>query len=220
MNEQAEKESARTMGATLCPSCGTPAARPFVCAACGALWKEPAGLDHFGFFGLPRSYDVDPAALEKAYLELSRLLHPDRQIARKGAPKDGAEGRRLRALALSATMNSAYETLKNPAKRAEYLLRLGGGAGPEKDRRTPEGFLPEMLELREELEEAKAASDRPGLEARRGEIALRRDRVLEAVRGQLARLPAPDAAAEARIGLNALKYLTNVLDEIDLALRA
>src|SRR5581483_5510501 len=133
-----------------CPQCGAALSRAFVCATCGALFKEPPGLDHFAFFGLPRSFDVDEKAFEKSYLELSRLLHPDRQIARKNAP-DSPEARRLRALALSATMNQAYETLRSPLKRAEYLVRLAGGPGPDKDKRTPEGFLAEMLELREEL---------------------------------------------------------------------
>src|SRR5205085_2031432 len=117
--------------------------------------------DHFAFFGLPRTFDLDEAALERSFLELSRLLHPDRQIARK-AP-ESADARRLRALALSANMNAAYDALRNPLKRAEYLVRLAGGVGPEKDKRTPEGFLPEMLELREELEEAKSAFDRERL---------------------------------------------------------
>src|SRR5437870_1297191 len=105
-----QRESKRLAGT--CPECGAALERPVACKACGALLREPG--DHFAFFGLERRFDLDEAALERAYLELSRLLHPDR-----AKPKD-----RTRALALSAAMNAAYATLKDRLKRAEYLHRL------------------------------------------------------------------------------------------------
>jgi molecular chaperone HscB len=202
-----------------CRACGAELARPFVCSKCGALFKEPPGLDHFAFFGLERAFDLEEAALEKAFLELSRLLHPDRQIARKNTSGESPDARRLRALALSAAMNAGYETLKNPLKRAEYLLRLSGGVGPDKDRRTPPGFLDEMLELREEVERARAEKDRAALEAHRTLLRGRREQGLSALRTLFSGPLSQEALARARVELNALKYLDNIVTELDAALR-
>jgi len=91
------------------------------------LIREPE--DHFTLFGLERRFAIDEAALEKSYLDLSRLLHPDRQLAQRS--DESLAKRQQRALALSAAMNQAYGTLKDPTKRAEYLLKLLGGASAE-----------------------------------------------------------------------------------------
>ena len=34
--------------------------------------------DHFTLFGLPRSYRLDPLALDKRYREIQSEVHPDR----------------------------------------------------------------------------------------------------------------------------------------------
>src|SRR3979409_2739861 len=58
-----------------CWSCGAMLAAPF-CQACGKV-QPPAPVDYFTFFGLPRKLNVDVAALERGFYQLSRKLHPD-----------------------------------------------------------------------------------------------------------------------------------------------
>ncbi len=70
---------------------------------------------HFDVFGLRRSYDVDVPALEKQYRELSLQLHPDRV-----GQADARE--RLKALEGTTALNEAFKTLKDPVRRAFYLL--------------------------------------------------------------------------------------------------
>ena len=48
------------------------------------------GRTHFDRLGLPRRFLVDPAELERAYLERSREVHPDYHI---GAPDADPEAR-------------------------------------------------------------------------------------------------------------------------------
>jgi molecular chaperone HscB len=67
------------------------------------------------------------------------------------------------ALEQSASLNEAYQTLKNPPKRARYLLALGGHELPlEVTVHDPE-FLLQQMELREELEDLQDSADMAGI---------------------------------------------------------
>lgn len=109
----------------------------------------PATLHHFALFGLPIAYDLSPSTIESAYFAAQRQYHPDRFI---GKP----DSERMAALQKSADINQAYETLKNPLKRAQYLLHLKGiTVGTEHDSVKPSpALLMETMELREKIAEA------------------------------------------------------------------
>src|SRR5579859_2633086 len=124
------------------------------CPRCGKL-QPPRTGDYFAYLGLPRSYHVDPERLAEILRERSRKLHPDRFA--RAEPKE-------RALSLQHTtlLNDAVRTLRDPQKRAEYLLSLHGlkAGGQERTHaKVDEGFLMEMMETREALAEARAAQD-------------------------------------------------------------
>lgn len=110
----------------------------------------------FELFGLPVGYIVDSGELSARYRDLQRLVHPDRFASAPDAEK--------RAAMQGATLiNEAYQGLKDPLRRAKYLLSLHGidlEAHPETTHDA--AFLMEQLELREELAEAK---DRPDPQA-------------------------------------------------------
>src|SRR5262249_6963881 len=72
-------------------------------------------LTHFERLGLPRRFRLDLADLERSYLGHSRLVHPD------------YVGDAPPALQAAAALNEAYATLRDPFRRAEYLLQLEGG---------------------------------------------------------------------------------------------
>src|ERR1043165_7345506 len=94
--------------------------------------------DHFALFDLPRSFRIDPAALDRRYRELQAEVHPDRHASGDDA------GRRL-ALQSSARVNEAYSTLRDPAARGEYLLSLEGIQSlSETDTAMPPAFLVEQ----------------------------------------------------------------------------
>ena len=163
--------------------------------------------DHFALFGLERAFDLDVAALEKAFLENSRKLHPDKQLTVQS--EEPLPRRQQRALALSAAMNQAYAILKDRTKRAEYLLKLLGGKTADQDRRTPPGLLEEMLEKRELVAESSP-------DAREKLVALlqeleNREKETE---GRLSGLFRAGDTSQIRLELNALKYVTNLIDEL------
>ena len=92
--------------------------------------------NHFERLGLPGRFSVDPAELERAYLARSREVHPDFGLG---------------GLHASAALNEAYATLKDPFRRADYLLSLHDA--PPAPPLTP-AFLMQAMELRERLETA------------------------------------------------------------------
>ena len=169
--------------------------------------------DHFQRLGLPRRFSVDPVELEGAYLARSRAVHPDYYLA-KSASELAA------SLELSAALNEAYNTLKDPFARAEYLLRLEGGPAAGDQKQMPPAFLAEVLDLREQVEEARAAGppDNPAVAALGAEFAARYDALLAEVGGLFEGLDrAPDRAAHlARIRglLNAAKYVRGLIRDL------
>ncbi|WP_456405387.1 co-chaperone HscB [Thiolapillus sp.] len=109
--------------------------------------------NHFELFGLPVGFIVDGSALAERYRDLQRVVHPDRYA------NGSAQEQRL-ALQQATRINEAYEILKDPVKRAQYLLSLHGiDMQAEKETTRDTAFLMEQLQLREELENARQAND-------------------------------------------------------------
>ena len=102
-------------------------------------------MDYFAIFSLPVAFEIDLSALEAAYFKAQRQFHPDRFVGKPATEK-------LAALQKSMDINKAYETLKDPLKRARYLLSLQGiivGTANDSIRPSP-ALLTEIMELREE----------------------------------------------------------------------
>lgn len=118
-----------------------------------------AARTHFEVLGLPPTYFIDRAELEARYREGQRHSHPDR-FSRAPATE------RAQVLRRATDLNDAYRVLKSDVRRAEYLLSLHGidlseaaeQAGGKKRILDP-AFLGDVLELREELQEARLGND-------------------------------------------------------------
>jgi molecular chaperone HscB len=110
-------------------------------------------MDYFTLFGLPARYLIDSNQLAARYQELQRQFHPDRFAT---AP----ERERLASLQQAVTINDAYQTLKHPLKRAEYMLSLQGfDLGNEQHTMRDNRFLTEQLALREDLDAIECKPD-------------------------------------------------------------
>ena len=171
-------------------------------------------IDHFQTFGLPRRFRIDLHDLENRYLALSRVLHPDRFVGRPASEQAAS-------LRHSAALNDSRSILRDPWKRAAYLIAIdGGGAGGE-DRRTPPGLVEEMLECREEAAEARAQGNLTKLAAARDAIATREKELLRSLEAKFDRLEAATSEAdreaakkEIRLTLNAGSYISKLLAEL------
>lgn len=159
---------------------------------------------------------LDPADLQKRFYAASRKWHPDR-FTRASAEQQS------KALEMTAVLNDAFRTLKDPVARAEYFLKQHG---LELSKDAPPELLEEVFDLNMALEELRAGDDaRPQLEASADRF---RQMLAEAdvlLSGHFASFDsaADDAghsqALEAiRATLNRRRYIANLVRDVDAAL--
>jgi molecular chaperone HscB len=166
--------------------------------------------NHFELFGLPARFDVDAAALDAAYRDVQGRVHPDRFVNATDAEKRVAMQWATRA-------NEAYQTLKNPQKRAQYLCELNGvDLQTESNTAMPMAFLMQQMEWREALAEARAAKDADALDALDKEVRMERKSMLADVGKQL------DAGDfhKAAEGVRGLMFLDKFGEEVQYAFDA
>ena len=113
-----------------------------------------AQFSPFQLFGLKPTFAVDLTRLEAAYQAAMMKVHPDRFADRSPAERRVAEQ-------WSTRINEAYELLKSPVKRAEWLCEAAGHPlESETNTRMPTDFLMKQIEWREALESAEGNQDK------------------------------------------------------------
>jgi molecular chaperone HscB len=111
------------------------------------------GKNHFELFGLPAAFDIDADDLASRYRELQRRVHPDKFA-------NASDQERRLSLQMTAQVNEAFQTLKDPVRRGRYLLSLRGvDVGEETDTTMEPAFLMEQMEWRENLDEIRQADN-------------------------------------------------------------
>jgi molecular chaperone HscB len=169
--------------------------------------------DPFALLGLPRTFRIDKAALQAAYLRKSAALHPDRVTD----PLRQAE-----AATEAAKVNDARAVLADDEQRANALLALLDGPRKEQLNALPEGFLVEMMSVREEMEEALATGDTAGRERLEKWAEARRAAHIQHVSELFERYdssPSSETLKAIRIELNAWRYIERMLEQLDPAHR-
>jgi molecular chaperone HscB len=167
-------------------------------------------MQYYEALGLEPKLALDLEDLKKRFYERSRQWHPDR-FSRSGAEEQ------QRALDMTAVLNDAFRTLRDPVSRAEYFLREWH-VPLLKD--APLDFLDEVFEMNMALEELRSgnASARADLEACRERFA-----------GKLAKLdadlatwcakhdahPDGDLLEQIRVDLGKRRYIANLVRDVD-----
>lgn len=168
--------------------------------------------DPFALLGVSRRFRIDRRELEQKHRDLSRALHPDRF-----AQATAAE-RRV-AIERAAAVNAAFRTLRDPQTRAAALL-AGAGRALEEHTRAEPALLLEVMELREELDDARTAPAERRT-SRIDAVRARAQECLEREHGVLAAVfdgeGAPDEAALDRAygALVKLRYYHRLFEEAD-----
>lgn len=137
-----------------CWSCQGPVpASSLFCPTCEAV-QPPGQADHFARLGLEPQFDIDEQALEQGYFNMQMILHPDR-FATKSAEE------RALSMQQATALNEAFETLKDPLRRADYLCHMQGiGVFTEGcDLINDTELLMESMEMREALADAETLDD-------------------------------------------------------------
>ena len=169
-------------------------------------------MNHFEIFGLSPSVDLDLGALEAKYRALAMEAHPDR-----AAGADAATRRKMAEQ--TASLNEAVKVLKDPVRRALYVLKLRGvdlenETAAAKQKMPPE-FLEEVMERREALDAARASKDVAKAQAMGDEVGALLDAAMGKAKLALSK-PASDLAAitEATEALARVRYFTRYLEEV------
>jgi molecular chaperone HscB len=103
-------------------------------------------MNHFQFYNIPISFQVDAAAIKKIFIANSKKYHPDFYALESDA-------KQAEILDLSTQNNEAYKVLSDFNKRMEYILKLKGAMGIEGQNKLPQDFLIEMMDINEQLME-------------------------------------------------------------------
>ncbi len=185
-----------------CWSCHGPLqAGSAFCSTCNAV-QPPAGVDHFVRLGMAVDFDVDISALDGIYFELQRTLHPDRFATSTAKEKAYSQ-------AQATAINDAYETIKDPLKRADYIINIKGvnvmpdGCNLVND----PSILMEAMEVREKLAAAENISD---VDAVANQA---REEMKDIVAGISLAFRGDDIEGACQLTTR-LKYLTKLLDEV------
>lgn len=173
-----------------CWSCGrSVTSRAFFCHSCGAV-QPPRPVDHFGRLGLERRFDLDLDHLARQHTGLGRALDPER-FSLRGARQQTMARQQAHAL------DAAYEVLRDPVRRARYLLDLIGEPAAEAL------ADPQAEELAAEL---AAAADGPAVDRIGADIANRTARCITDIAAAFRSGDTPEAA-QALTRLEALERL-------------
>lgn len=170
-----------------------------------------AHQDYFALLGLPRTYAIDGAELERVYRDIQSRVHPDKHAHL------GDSDRRV-AMQWATQVNEAYRCLQNPLLRARYLLELAGhDAKIETNTAMPVDFLMRQMELREIVAEVREAGDAERLDQLHRRI--RKEMAAQHAELQQAIDATHDYARAAEI-VRQLMFQEKLLTEIDDALAA
>jgi molecular chaperone HscB len=164
-----------------------------------------ADVTHFERLGLPRRFRLDAGELERQYLAKSRDVHPD------------FTGNDPASLSASAALNEAYANLRDPFRRAEYLLTVEGGPSASDVKQMPAEFLEEMLDLRMRIEEVKQDHG-PARSAMEADLIRRREGLLNDAATRFERLTESTDRATVLTGvrqvLNATRFINGLLRDL------
>lgn len=165
-------------------------------------------------FAEPRlSLDADD--LKKRFYERSRQWHPDRYSRADAAVQQ-------KALDMTAMLNDAFRTLRDPVSRAEYFLKSNG---IELSKEAPPELLEEVFDLNMALEELRGGDEaaRPHLDQARARFQTMRAGIDEALARMFAEY---DRSCEAPVldrirgTLNRRRYVSNLMREVEKELTA
>lgn len=201
-------------GHHLCWSCKEEVGEGPFCGNCVKIQPLEEISDYFALFDIKPRFDIDIADLQKPFIELSKKMHPDFYGRMSDSEKIIARDN-------TAYLNSAYNVLKDPIKRADYLLSLLA-ENTKSNPTPPQDLFDEILEAGELLmNDELSAEEFEQLQNTRNEFKNRQQEIIASLAGQFDKLAEQGNGAKTEIEnrLNNIKYLRTIIKRIDQRLR-
>ena len=156
----------------------------------GAAVENLSMFDPFKTLNLNKKFTIDMKVLDKKYFEAQKKVHPDGFMAAN-------QDIRKAAVNKAGEVNKAYSVLKDPIKRATFLLKLMGIRPLTHD----PVFLGEVMNWNERLEAGEDLSQ---------ELNLQRDELLRSLEESFNK----EDLRTANISLYRLTYVRNLLVDL------
>ena len=113
-------------------------------------------MNYFELFDIPLSFNVDKSGLSQKYFALQKKYHPDFFT-------QANEDEQAEVLEKSSMVNKAFKVLQNHDETIKYVLQLKDLLQEEEKYQLPPAFLMEVMEINEELMDAKMEGDKEKL---------------------------------------------------------
>jgi molecular chaperone HscB len=110
-------------------------------------------MNHFELFEIPVTLQVNAALMKQKFYELSRKYHPD--FFTQENENDQSD-----ALEKSSQVNKAFRIFSKQDETIKYVLQLKGLLEDDEKYQLPPNFLLEVMDMNEQLMEAKMESDK------------------------------------------------------------
>ena len=114
-------------------------------------------MNYFELYNLPVSLQPNQQLVKQQFYALTRQYHPD--FFTQSGDAEQAD-----VLDKSSQVNKAFNVLRNPDETIKYVLQLKGLLEEEEKYQLPPSFLMEMLELNEQLADARLENDTSAIE--------------------------------------------------------
>lgn len=133
-----------------CWDCGVPTEGEPFCPSCTRI-QPVSGEDYYDALGLTERLVLDHADLEQRFYARSRQFHPDRFMTKSPREREIATLR-------SEVVNRAYQILRDPLARGQYMLERRGISRTE-SKQIPAELAEEYFELQEALMDIRMANE-------------------------------------------------------------
>eukprot|EP00051_Salpingoeca_urceolata_P027735 m.483049 g.483049 ORF g.483049 m.483049 type:complete len:303 (+) comp22753_c0_seq1:1790-2698(+) len=171
------------------------------CPECGIIQPCDPKTSYFDLLGIEERYAVDMASLDAGFKQRQRKLHPDTFTL-------SSEDEQQHSAEWSSLVNKAYQTLRNPLARGEYMLELHGQPLTEETSElVSQEFLMTIFEINEQLLDADTTEKRSAVRRAAEDKIAQLSEVLE-------HSFATSDIAAAQGALAHMKYYCNIVDNV------
>jgi molecular chaperone HscB len=168
-------------------------------------------MTYFELYDLPISLKIDAAQLKQKFYALSRKYHPDFY-------SNSTEEEQADVLEKSALVNKAFKTFSKEDEIIKYVLQLKGLLQDDEKYQLSADFLMEVMELNEQLVEAKMEDDAVAMTNIKSEISNFQSTIYEPVKAIVEHYKETVTTQEELLQVKEYyyrkKYLARILDSL------
>ena len=132
-------------------------------------------MNYFELFNIPIGLSVNKDSIKKRFYELSRKYHPDFY-------SQASEEEQADVLEKSAMINKAFKVFSDAGETIKYVLQLKGLLEEEEKYQLPKDFLMDVMDVNEQLMDAKMEGDENLLQSIKQEVAKLKIAIYEPVK--------------------------------------